>query len=283
MSNKNTFTTQEVSQIKYRASQSGLVIIIPAYNRAQDIGTIVNQARIYTPHVIVVDDASEDATTDQAYQAGATVVQMQQHRGYREAVASALGKAREYTPDILVVLPASSQDIASQLVQVLQPMHNNAADIVVDLASSHEHPHPLVAFSARAFQMLSFCADSFATEADIRSLAEEYSLSLIGVSCHTPPSRPSRPRRAYALPHFNQPYRPVFLFGSVGGMLVLLAGFTSTWGLHIPQSINIFSAQYSLIHILLILTSICLISLGFMLHLTRNTMVAEHMRSTNDA
>lgn len=282
MSSTNTTLTQEVRQIDYIERHPNLVIVIPAYNNAQHIGSTVAQARSYAQHVIVVDDASEDATAENAYQAGATVVQHQQHTGSSEAIATAFGKAREYTPDMIVVLPGSSQDISSDLTSVLQPVRNAAADIVIGSAASGNSQH-CYALSARAFQVLSFCADGFSTEAEMRSLAEEYDLQCVGVAGeHTPP-RPPRIQRMHDIQHLNQSYRPLFLFGSIGGILMLFGSFPGSWGIPFGQTAYSFASGYSFINILLILVSVCLIGIGFLRYLTRNITIAQHTQSSTDA
>jgi glycosyltransferase involved in cell wall biosynthesis len=274
-----------VREIDYIERHPRLVIVIPAYNSARHIGSTVAQALSYAQQVIVVDDASDDATAEIAYQAGATVVQHQQHTGSSEAIATAFGKAREYTPDMIVVLPGSSQHSTSDLSSVLQPVRDATADIVIGTREAEDtsETRPIYAFSARAFQVLSFCADGFATEEALRSLADEYDLQCVGVrSEHTPP-RPPHTRHMEGLPRLNQPYRPLFLLGSVGGMLMLLGTFPGTWGIQFEQSTHSFVSGYSFFNIVLILVSACLIGVGFLLYLTRNITFAQHAQSSTDA
>ena len=58
--------------------QSGktLSIVLPAYNEAAIIGTIVQRLRDLFPEadIVVVDDKSEDDTAKRAHEAGARVV-----------------------------------------------------------------------------------------------------------------------------------------------------------------------------------------------------------------
>lgn len=63
-------------------------IVIPARDEAATVGGVVRGVLAAVPgaHVVVVDDASADATAARARQAGAEVVRLRHHAGYAEAL-----------------------------------------------------------------------------------------------------------------------------------------------------------------------------------------------------
>lgn len=74
-------------------------ILLPAYNEAQVIGSVIERIRAVAPageawEIIVVDDGSDDGTGDAAAAAGARVVRHPYNKGNGAAVKSALRAAR---------------------------------------------------------------------------------------------------------------------------------------------------------------------------------------------
>ncbi len=67
-------------------------IVVPAYHEAAAIGDVVRELSAHAP-VIVVDDASADATADAAEAAGAIVVRQAVNGGYGRAVAAGFVRA----------------------------------------------------------------------------------------------------------------------------------------------------------------------------------------------
>lgn len=64
------------------ATYKNLVVIIPAYNEARFIGSVVLQSLQFTSQVIVVDDGSTDSTAQIARCAGAVVVAHECNQGF---------------------------------------------------------------------------------------------------------------------------------------------------------------------------------------------------------
>ena len=67
---------------------SKVAVIIPAYNEATSIGSVIAELNDYMPgvNIIVVDDGSGDNTAKEAEAAGATVVTLATNQGYANAI-----------------------------------------------------------------------------------------------------------------------------------------------------------------------------------------------------
>ncbi|MGQ9753220.1 MAG: glycosyltransferase family 2 protein [Thermaceae bacterium] len=76
-------------------------ILIPAFNEEATIAQVVQTAQEAGLDVLVVDDASQDATAQKAEEAGARVVRLPQNRGKGGAVAE--GARRVETPYLLLL------------------------------------------------------------------------------------------------------------------------------------------------------------------------------------
>lgn len=104
-------------------------LVIPAYNELDVIAqTLLRLPTGIFSHTIVADNGSTDNTSIEARRAGATVIQTTE-KGYGAACLAALAQA----PDdaILVFLQADGSEDASEATQLIEPILNNTADLVI--------------------------------------------------------------------------------------------------------------------------------------------------------
>ncbi|MBM3205007.1 glycosyltransferase family 2 protein [Candidatus Uhrbacteria bacterium] len=107
-----------------------VVAVIPAYNEEKRIKhTIVGVLR-YTPHVVVVDDGSQDQTHREARAAGAQVVRHAVNRGQGAALKTGTMVALSQDADVVVHLDADGQHDPQSLPDVLMPIETDEADVV---------------------------------------------------------------------------------------------------------------------------------------------------------
>jgi glycosyltransferase involved in cell wall biosynthesis len=105
-------------------------IVIPAWNEAATIGRVVQSVKPGRT-VIVVNDCSSDDTAGLAEAAGALVVDHTTNKGYDGALQSGFEKAADLDLDIVVTFDADGQHDAIVLDQIIQPLEQNQADIVI--------------------------------------------------------------------------------------------------------------------------------------------------------
>lgn len=107
------------------------IAIVPAYNESKTIGSVVRSLFAHVDAVVVVDDGSTDATSDEAQQAGAMVIRHALNRGQGAALATGHAYAREAGADYVIHFDADGQfdvrDIAPALVQLTK----SGADILL--------------------------------------------------------------------------------------------------------------------------------------------------------
>jgi glycosyltransferase involved in cell wall biosynthesis len=121
-------TTTEV------VAQSGLSIVLPAYNEAAIIGKIVSRLKSLHPNaeILVVDDKSEDETASESRRAGARVVQHLYNMGNGAAIKSG---ARHASGDVLVFMDADGQHDDRDIQKLLEKIEEGY-DLVVGARSS---------------------------------------------------------------------------------------------------------------------------------------------------
>jgi glycosyltransferase involved in cell wall biosynthesis len=108
-----------------------IIASIPCLNEEQFISDVVTRARRYVGKVIVVDDGSTDNTSEAAETAGAHVIRHKKRQGAGAATKSAFEAAKTYNADVLVTLDGDGQHNPDEIPQVLAPIINGEADLVI--------------------------------------------------------------------------------------------------------------------------------------------------------
>jgi glycosyltransferase involved in cell wall biosynthesis len=107
--------------------------VIPAYNEAQSVGRVLADIpKGLLQEVVVVDNGSTDATADEARKGGATVLR-EPARGYGNACLAGIAHAAAQSPrpDVLVFLDGDYSDYPEEMPQVLAPVLEGKADMVI--------------------------------------------------------------------------------------------------------------------------------------------------------
>ena len=112
-------------------SKPFVVVGIPAFNEEKAIARVILEAQKFADAVVVCDDGSTDLTAEIAERLGADVIKHERNSGYGAAIRSLFGRARELGADVLVTLDADGQHDANEIPNVLKPILQNKADIVV--------------------------------------------------------------------------------------------------------------------------------------------------------
>ncbi len=112
-------------------TQTKVVAAIPCFNTERSINDVASRAKKYVDQVIVINDGSYDGTTEAARAAGALVVSHEVNRGYGECIKSCFEAAKENSADILVIFDGDGQHNPDELPQVLAPLLNKEADLVI--------------------------------------------------------------------------------------------------------------------------------------------------------
>jgi glycosyltransferase involved in cell wall biosynthesis len=108
-----------------------VVVGIPAFNEEKTIACVVLEAQRHADEVVVCDDGSVDLTGEIAKRLGADVVRHERNLGYGSAIQSLFDRARELGADVLVTLDADGQHEPREVPNVVQPIAQGRADIVI--------------------------------------------------------------------------------------------------------------------------------------------------------
>jgi glycosyltransferase involved in cell wall biosynthesis len=107
-----------------------LAIVIPAFNEAATINSIVERVAVYGQPIVVCDN-STDGTGDIAERAGASVVRHTLNLGYDGALQSGFSAAIEIDAEIVVTIDADGQLDPSLIPALTAPIESGHVELVL--------------------------------------------------------------------------------------------------------------------------------------------------------
>jgi glycosyltransferase involved in cell wall biosynthesis len=115
------------------AAVSSTVILIPAFNEEDRIGTVIAgiKKNVSSAEIVVVDDGSGDETADISRQAGATVIRHPFNLGVGSALQTGYKYAAEQGFSRLIQLDADGQHDPAQIQLLLTTLDSTHADLVI--------------------------------------------------------------------------------------------------------------------------------------------------------
>lgn len=108
-----------------------VAITIPSYQAARWLGPVVEAALLHLPDVVVVDDGSDDGTSEVARRAGAEVIRVAENRGKGHALNVSFNTLFERGFEAVISLDADGQHMPSEIVKLLDCWDRTQADLVL--------------------------------------------------------------------------------------------------------------------------------------------------------
>ena len=105
--------------------------VIPAFNEAAAIASVVAGIRGIVDQVFVVDDGSEDETASRAAEAGAVVLRHERNGGKGNAVRTGLAKVLEGPFTHVLLLDGDMQHLPTEAATLITTAANSGADAVL--------------------------------------------------------------------------------------------------------------------------------------------------------
>ncbi|MBW2546760.1 MAG: glycosyltransferase family 2 protein [Deltaproteobacteria bacterium] len=109
-----------------------IAVVMPAYNEAKLIRAALEDVPRFVDHIIVVDDASEDATTQvaRAVERPIELIEHQTNQGVGSAITSGCRHAFQLGAELTAVMAADGQMDPADLSALLAPLIAGEADYV---------------------------------------------------------------------------------------------------------------------------------------------------------
>jgi glycosyltransferase involved in cell wall biosynthesis len=110
-----------------------IAVVVPAYNEERFVVRTLRTIPRFVDHIIVVDDASTDATAERAARVRddrVSMIRNASNRGVGAAIASGYARALEFGADWIVVMAADGQMDPADVRALLRPLAGGDADYV---------------------------------------------------------------------------------------------------------------------------------------------------------
>ena len=111
----------------------GVLVVIPAFNEGPVLAATIRDVAGVVPaqQIIVVDDASTDATAALARQEGACVLHHLLNRGQGAALATGIQAALRRGAQVVVTFDADGQHVAADIPAIVAPVLAGEAQVVL--------------------------------------------------------------------------------------------------------------------------------------------------------
>lgn len=124
------------SEVETDPVERRIIVVMPAFNESATISHVIAKVRetladFRNVEILVVDDGSTDATEQFAHQSGATVIKHRWNEGLGVAIATGIDAALRLGADIIVTMDADGQFNVDDLPELLRPILNDQAEMVV--------------------------------------------------------------------------------------------------------------------------------------------------------
>ena len=106
-------------------------VLIPAFNEAPYIASVVKRVREHVEKVVVIDDGSADGTADVARAAGATCLQLPRNCGKASALRAGIAFARDHGFTCVITLDGDGQHLPEDIPVMLRIAQETGADLVI--------------------------------------------------------------------------------------------------------------------------------------------------------
>lgn len=108
-----------------------VALVVPIYNEGQVITDVISQAKATFPHIIAVDDGSQDDSANLAHQAGATVLRHAINLGQGAALQTGISYFLQYTKlPYLATFDSDGQHDPADVVAMWEKATAEKLDIV---------------------------------------------------------------------------------------------------------------------------------------------------------
>ena len=101
-------------------------VVIPAYNEAPRIGGVINGVRKFTKDILVVDDGSEDKTTEMAQKEGVKVLRHRLNLGKGAAMKTGGEMAFDLGAGAVILIDADGQHDPKYLPEFLKQLEQGS-------------------------------------------------------------------------------------------------------------------------------------------------------------
>jgi glycosyltransferase involved in cell wall biosynthesis len=145
--------------LKRPAGPDSLLVIVPAFNEEQAVGSVVRAVRreVLEARVLVIDDCSLDGTIAAAEAAGAEVLRLPHHLGLGGCVQAGYKLAFELGFEYVIRVDGDGQHDARDIPRILDRLKHSGCEMVIGVRFNGDggyQPSIVRAMGSRFFRMV---------------------------------------------------------------------------------------------------------------------------------
>jgi glycosyltransferase involved in cell wall biosynthesis len=118
--------------------------LIPAYKEEERIQGVARRTLAQLDHVLVLDDGSEDATSEEARKGGAEVIRHERNQGKGAAIKTGMRELAARGFEYVLMLDGDGQHLPEEIPAFLEEAGRSGAQFVVGTRMSDTRKMPLV-------------------------------------------------------------------------------------------------------------------------------------------
>lgn len=120
-----------MTQTKQIINEQKILVVVPTYNNAGTIATVIEQVRQYSDHVLVVNDGSTDATAEIINSLDVEHISYAHNRGKGYAIRSSFKYARENGYNYVLTIDSDGQHYASDIASFANEIASNPDSLII--------------------------------------------------------------------------------------------------------------------------------------------------------
>ena len=123
-------------------NEKSVVAVIPAYNEASSIRTVIEQTLEHLDHVVVVDDGSTDGTLDLITELPITILQNERNVGKAASLMRGFSHALDKNATAVISLDADTQHDPAEIPNFLSAMQAYPDHFIIGARLRNRHMAP---------------------------------------------------------------------------------------------------------------------------------------------
>ena len=127
-------------------SEEGICALIPAFNEAHVIASVIRETRKFVDCVYVIDDGSQDGTSKVAKEEGAACIRLDKNCGKGTALREGIKLIRNLSYEYVVFLDGDGQHRSADIPVLIESARRQNADMVIGTRSFDRDCMPVERF-----------------------------------------------------------------------------------------------------------------------------------------
>ena len=156
--------------LKVQKNKKKVIAIIPAYNEAKNITSVITTCQRFVDEVIVIDDGSQDKTANISHKAGAAVLVNEVNRGKAASLNRGIKRGLEEEGSVFIFLDSDGQHDPCEIPLFLEKI-NLGYDLVIGKRKFDAKTMPIIRVLAN---FISSSAVSFSCKSKIEDSQSGY-------------------------------------------------------------------------------------------------------------